>query len=88
MIVKPDCSSPTFYRECLEAFNDCLLEQMVTLPTRGHNILDLIFTSNPTLMDKISISPGLSDHDIVMAEINARPARTQQPPHPPQHLTL
>ena len=60
--VKPDCSFPTFYRECLEAFNDCLLIQMVTSPTRGHNILDLIFTSNPTLIDKISVSPDLSDH--------------------------
>ncbi|MEW8487911.1 MAG: hypothetical protein AB2705_22275 [Candidatus Thiodiazotropha sp.] len=48
MIGKPDCSFPTFYRECLEAFNDCLFEQNPTLPNRGQN-LDLIFI-------KISIS--------------------------------
>ena len=29
-------------------------------------------------MDKISISHGLSDHDIVIAETNARPARRKQ----------
>ena len=67
MAPKPDCSHPTFYRECLEVFNDCLLEQMVTSPTWGQNILDLLLTSNPTLIEKVSVLPGLSDHDIVMA---------------------
>ena len=86
MTVKPDCSFPTFYRECLKVFNDCLLEQMMTSPTRGHNILDLIFTSNPAHMDKISVSPGVSDHDIVIAEINTRPARPQQPPPATSHF--
>ena len=73
MAPKPDCSHSTFYRECLEAFNDCLLEQMVTSPTRGQNILDLFLTSNPTLTVKVSVLPGLSDHDIVIAEVNAKP---------------
>ena len=31
----PDCKFPTFYRECLEVFNDCLLEQTVTSPIQG-----------------------------------------------------
>ena len=39
----PDCKFPTFYRECLEVFNDCLLEQTVTSPTQGKHILDLFF---------------------------------------------
>ena len=30
----PDCKFPTFYRECLEVFNDYLLEQTFTSPTR------------------------------------------------------
>ena len=77
---KPGCSLPTFYRECLEAFNDCLLEQMVTSPTRGQNILDLFLTSNPTLIEKVSVLPGLSDHDIVMAEVNAKPTVMKQVP--------
>ena len=67
----PDCAHPTFYREYLEALNDCLLQQMVTSPTRGQNILDLFFTTTPILMDNVSITPGLSDHDIVLAQVNA-----------------
>ena len=42
----PDCGHPTFYGECLEALNDCLLEQTLTSPARGQNILDLFFTTN------------------------------------------
>ena len=80
MAPKPDCSHPTIYRECLEAFNDCLLEQMVTSPTRGKNMLDLFLTSNPTLIEKVSVLPGLSDHDIVMAEVNAKPTVMKQVP--------
>ena len=76
----PDCKFPTFYRECLEVFNDCLLEQTVTSPTRGKLILDLFFTSNPTLIDSVSILPGLSDHDIVRVLVNTIPSQTKQVP--------
>ena len=63
LIPSPECGHPTFYRDCLEVLDDCLLEQMVTSPTRGQNILDLFLTTNPTLVDRVSITAGLSDHD-------------------------
>ena len=47
-----------------------MLEQMVTSHRRGQNILDLFFTTSPTLVDDISIIHGLSDHDIVLAQVN------------------
>ena len=76
----PDCGHPTFYREGLEALNDCLLQQTVTSPTRGQNILDLFFTTNPTLVENVSIIPGISDHDIVLAKVNAKPEISKQVP--------
>ena len=57
-----------------------MLEQMVTSPTWGQNILDLFFTTNPTLVNKVSILPGLSDHDIVLVEVNSRPEIIKQVP--------
>ena len=78
--LKPDCPNIDFYSKCLEAFDDCLLEQMVTSPTRGQNILDLFFTTNPTLIDKTSVLPGLSDHDIITAEVNVKPKMIKQVP--------
>ena len=76
----PDCKCPTFYRECLEVFDDCLLEQVVAQPTRGNHSLDLFFTSNPTLVDEVFILPGLSDHDIVQVNVNVRPSQNKQVP--------
>ena len=52
----------------------------MTSPTGGKNILVLFFTTNPTLMDNVSITPGLSDHDIVVAQDNAKPEITKQVP--------
>ena len=59
--------------ESLKVLDNCLLEQMVTSPTRGQNILDLFLTTNPTLVDNVSITPGLSDHDIVLIQVNVKP---------------
>ena len=53
----------------------------MTSPTRGQNILDPVFlTSNPTLIEKVSVLPGLSDHDVVMAEVNAKHTVMKQVP--------
>ena len=78
--LKPDYSHPTFYTDCLEAFDDRLLEQRVTSPTRGQNILDLFLIINPTLVEKISVLPGLSDHGIVLGVVNIKPKVIKQVP--------
>ena len=46
----------------------------------GKHILDLLFTSYPTLNDSVSILPGLSDHDIVQVLVNTIPNQTKQDP--------
>ena len=46
----------------VEIANNNDLIQMVTEPTRGNNILDLLFTTNPALVEHIEIHPGMSDH--------------------------
>ena len=53
---------------------------MVTSPTRGQYILDLFFTTNPTLVYDVTIVPCLSDHDIVLAQVNVKPEVTKQVP--------
>ena len=52
----------------------------MTSPTRGQNILDLFLTSNPTLVDNVSITPGLSDHNIVLIQVNVKPEVLKQVP--------
>jgi len=45
---------------------DCGLSQSVDIPTRKGNILDLIFTNRPLLVDQCCEAVGLSDHDMVL----------------------
>ena len=50
----------------------------MTEPTRQDNVLDLILTSNPTLVSKFDCLPGLSDHDIVSVEVAIKPTQATQ----------
>ena len=54
---------------------------MVEFPTRctedTSNILDLFFTNNDTLVNRIEPLPGISDHDIVFVESSLRPQITK-----------
>ena len=56
----------------LDAMDGMFLTQMVSKPTRGDNILDLIFTSSPDLIRNICIKPGIGDHDSVTAELQLK----------------
>ena len=54
--------------------------QMVREPTRGGNILDLFLTTNHTLVESVSIIPGLSDHKIMKCIVNSKPKVTKKAP--------
>ena len=47
-------------------------------PARDKNILDLFFTSNPTLKNVVEVQYGLGDHDMVRIETLLSP-RTPRP---------
>ena len=55
----------------INMYGDLALDQVVSFPTRGSNILDLFFTSHPSIIDKCKALPALgkSDHDIVMIDL-------------------
>ena len=57
--------SSTHANSLLDLTNFLYLDQLVQLPTRGANILDLVF-SNPLIIDNIdSIETSISDHNII-----------------------
>jgi hypothetical protein len=55
----------------LEFANDNFLTQVVDKPTRGVNILDLIFTTDEDLVTQVSVREclGTSDHNMVTCEL-------------------
>ena len=58
------------------------LEQMVKIPTRNNNILDLYLTNIPSQVHETKTLPrlGTSDHDIVFHEIKVKRGRIKQIP--------
>ncbi|CAF3620810.1 unnamed protein product [Rotaria socialis] len=58
----------------LKFSNDNFLQQYVREPTRGLNILDLIFSNDENLVSKIVVGEilGFSDHNLIRFEVNAK----------------
>ena len=54
-------------REFFDLIGDCFLTQHVKLPTRGENILDLILSSEPCMVDEVLVSNPVStsDHNLI-----------------------
>ena len=48
------------------------LQQHDEEPTRLDNILDLLLTTHPVLVEKISVSPSMSDHAVITASVNIK----------------
>ena len=66
---------------CRELYNNLLesaLSQHVHNPTRGNNILDLIFSTNDSLITDVNVGPefSTSDHKIVSFNINLEVYKT------------
>ena len=51
---------------------------MVSEPTSGRDVIDFFLTSNHTLVDDIKTSPGIADHDMVVANVNVKPTISKQ----------
>ena len=69
----------------LQVANDHLLTQMVPFTTRRHtngteNVLDLLFTSHPSLLHSVRPHSGISDHSAVLAVFNTKVRITKKPP--------
>ena len=68
-------------RQLINIVNNHGLEQIVAESTRRDNILDLIFTSNETLVEKCIVVPGIRDHDrIPVVIVNIKPKNTKSKP--------
>ena len=76
----PTRDSSLCYR-LLDMVQDFYLEQLVMEPTRRSattsNILDLLLSTKPGLINNVQIIPGLSDHDHIIATLNQH---VQTPP--------
>lgn len=56
------------------------LTQIHNQPTRLSAILDLTFTTNPSLLKNSTSLPGISDHNIVVSDFDTKPSITRERP--------
>ena len=75
----PNGRYPAISKLLIDIIYNHNLQQMVTEPTRDGNILDLIFTNMPSLVQSVSILPGLSDHNVVSVEMLTSIQRLKSP---------
>lgn len=61
------CGQSDTENSFIECLNDCYLSQIVTEPTRGKNILDLVLVNDEQFVTDVNIGEGLanSDHSII-----------------------
>ena len=78
--IKTNTTNRPLHERFGELLHDFGLTQLVTKPTRGDNILDLILTNNPSIVNKTEILPGISDHDCCFAEFDINPKANRQKP--------
>jgi hypothetical protein len=59
-------------RDFVDLIQDCFLTQVVKKPTRGENILDLVLTSNESLVGNVNVAEpfGTSDHNVITFDVN------------------
>ncbi len=75
---------PQYGNNLNTAFMDMLntlgLSQMVSIPTRLSNTLDLLITNNPDMVKNVDTRPGISDHEAVTANIHLNAQRNKKKP--------
>ena len=78
--LRPNTKHPRNHYRLAEILDDNGLVQFIEEPTRNKNTLDLLITNIPSKILRTDIIPGISDHDIVYAEIYIKPVKHKQTP--------
>ena len=73
----PNVQDKNVQQKLINFMSENNLTQVHDQPTRNGKLLDLVFTTNPSLiMSSVSI-PGISDHDIVVTDADIKPIYTK-----------
>ena len=57
-------------KKLTDIVNENDLAEIVREPTRGNNIMDLMFTTNHGLISSVEVHPGMSDHNVIITDVN------------------
>ena len=71
--VRPSAPERNIQQDLVDITTNANLTQMHTESTREKALLDLVFTSNPTLLRNSISVPGIADHDMIVSDIDTKP---------------
>ena len=71
--LKMDASDKEIQRTLIDITSQTGLTQIHEEPTRENNLLDLVFTTNPTLSKSSTNISGISDHAIIVTDLDTKP---------------
>jgi hypothetical protein len=78
MEIKTGASDREVQQALLDITSEYGLTQIHDKPTRKGNMLDLVFTNNPSLIKTTGNAPGISDHDTVITDSIIKPHYCKQ----------
>ena len=79
--ILPGCPNIAVHEKLVSILADHHLHQMQRLPTRLDRILDLFCVNKPGLLRYTTTIPGISDHEIIVADMDLKPQYSKKKPH-------
>ena len=75
------CTNKSQHKVLLDFLLNNSLSQLISQATRptSNNILDLLITSSPNLIENIQTVPGISDHLAIIFDVNLKPHIPKKP---------
>jgi len=71
--IRKDAPDPEVQKQLIDITSQAGLTQIHEEPTRENNILDLVFTTNTSLVKTSTNIPGISDHAIIITDTDIKP---------------
>ena len=77
--VDHDATNRPLKEKLISILDEAGLKQIQREPTRDQNLLDLFCCNKPSLIKSINSIPGISDHNIVLADCKLKPSIITKP---------
>ncbi|CAC5395645.1 unnamed protein product [Mytilus coruscus] len=73
MFIHQNAKDKEIQRALMEVIISHSITQIHETPTRGNNLLDIVLTTNPSLIKTSTNAPGMSDHDVIVTDCDTKP---------------
>ncbi|CAG2240290.1 unnamed protein product [Mytilus edulis] len=73
MSINPNAQDKEIQKALMEVLMSHSITQIHETPTRGENLLDIVLTTNPSLIKTSTNAPGISDHDMIITDCDTKP---------------